>query len=77
MENKNNNIGALWVKQSQKGDFFTGRITTDSGEEIKIVVFKNNYKNNEKQPDYTILKAREQEQQNNVEFETTQDDLPF
>lgn len=69
MENKKNDIGALWVRQSQKGDFYAGKITTDSGEEIKIVVFKNNYKNKENQPDYTILKSKEEIQPN--------DDLPF
>lgn len=70
-----NNIGALWVKEGQKGDFYKGYITLDSGEKLNVVMFKNNYKKNEKQPDFQILKAKEfgkqeQEVQND-------DDLPF
>ena len=71
-----NNIGALWVREGQNGDFFKGNITLDNGEKINIVVFKNNYKNNEKQPDYQILKSEKQEQTQNVD-NGTEDDLPF
>ncbi len=43
-------IGALWIKN----DFFTGTIKIDD-KEIKIVVFKNTYKEKDNQPDYNIL----------------------
>lgn len=76
MEN-NNSIGALWIKESQKGDFFTGHIINEKGEKIKIIIFKNNFKNKETQPDYTILKAREIKQQENQEELTDENDLPF
>ena len=79
-----NNIGALWKKENEKGEFFTGHIKLDNDEKIKIVVFKNNYKNKDTQPDYQILKAREQKQDiqedkidGNDVFELTPDDLPF
>lgn len=74
MENKN--IGALWIKESEKGDFFTGHIVNDNGEKIKIVVFKNNYKNKETQPDYQILKSRVEYKQEEKE-DIDKSDLPF
>jgi uncharacterized protein (DUF736 family) len=46
-------IGALWIKN----DFFTGTIKIDD-KEIKIVVFKNTYKEKDNQPDYNILLSR-------------------
>lgn len=55
---ENNNIGALWIKEGTKGEFYKGNIVLDNGEKINIVVFKNNYKNKETQPDYQILKAK-------------------
>lgn len=64
-----NNIGALWIKKNNKGEFFTGKIKDNNGEEIKIVIFKNNYKNKDTQPDYTILKAKEKQEE--------ETDLPF
>ena len=64
------NIGALWVKQSQKGtEFMSGNI--EVGDEIiKLVVFKNNYKKTDKHPDYLIYESKPLEQQNS-------DDEPF
>lgn len=73
-----NNIGALWIKESEKVEFFKGHITLDNGEKIKIVIFKNNYKNKDTQPDYQILKAKSQEQEINQEEKVVDDgSLPF
>ena len=75
----NDNIGALWIKEGKKGDYFTGNIEIND-EKIKIVVFKNNYKSKDNQPDYRILKAKET---NTEELpctdvtEAQEDDLPF
>jgi len=68
----NNNIGALWIKEGTNGEFFKGNIKLDNGEKINIVIFKNNYKNKEAQPDYQILKANEVKEQ-----EMEDSDLPF
>lgn len=68
-----NNIGALWVKEGQKGDFYKGYITLDNGEKLNVVMFKNNYKKSEKQPDFQILKAKQPEKQE----VQNDDDLPF
>lgn len=86
---ENNNIGALWIKEGTKGEFYKGNITLDNGEKINIVVFKNNYKNKETQPDYQILKAKsnnndeqyEKEEREAIQNEENYDiigsDLPF
>ena len=68
---ENKSIGALWCKQSEKGDYYTGTIEKD-GQKYKIVVFKNNYKTEERHPDFKIFESKKQEKQ-----ETTGDDLPF
>ena len=48
-------IGALWKKTSQKGkEFFSGVITIN-GEKHQIVIFPNDYKKEDKHPDYKIF----------------------
>lgn len=60
MENNNKpkleEAGALWIKKSKTGNnFLTGSVKTKSGEEIKVIVFKNKYKTEgSNQPDYRI-----------------------
>ena len=53
MPNKDDKIGALWVKTSERGDYMTGEINGQ-----KIVVFTNGYKQSDKHPDYVIYKSR-------------------
>jgi len=51
----NRKIGALWSKKTAEGkEYFTGVISDLRGE-IQIVVFRNDKKENENQPDYNIL----------------------
>jgi hypothetical protein len=73
----NDNIGALWVKEGQKGDFYKGFITLENGERLNILVFKNTYKNNEKQPDFQILKAKEIKKQEEEQDDIIKSTLPF
>lgn len=61
MENNNQKskleeAGAFWAKKSKTGtSFLTGAIKTKSGEEVKVIVFKNKYKTEgSNQPDYRI-----------------------
>ena len=48
--------GAFWIKTSKTGNnFLTGSVKTKSGEEIKVIVFKNKYKTEgSNQPDYRV-----------------------
>lgn len=53
---KRKDSGALWVRTSKQGNkFLSGNLTTQSGEAVKFVIFKNSYKTEgSSQPDYRI-----------------------
>lgn len=51
-------LGALWKKTNERGEYFTGSLTVD-GQKIDVVVFPNNFKKQERHPDFRILKARD------------------
>lgn len=57
MPKKEDEIGALWVKSSANGDYLTGTING-----VKVVVFANTYKTNEKHPDWRVYKSTPREQ---------------
>ena len=48
-------IGALWSKKTSEGQEYFSGVISDLRGEIQIVVFKNDEKGNENQPDYNIL----------------------
>jgi len=48
-------VGALWLRESKKGNKFMSGNCND----VKIIVFKNGKKDNEKQPDYLIYLQEE------------------
>jgi hypothetical protein len=54
-----NNIGSLWLKESQKGKFLSGKITLDvNGVKVtqNVVIFKNQFKEKSNHPDYVVFK---------------------
>lgn len=51
-------IGALWFKQKNGKDYFTGEVNGQ-----KIVVFQNGFKQSDKHPDYVIYKSKPAEAQ--------------
>jgi len=58
---KKREIGALWRREGKNQNFLSGKVTIGKiGEEqeIQVVVFKNNYKDNEKQPDFRIYEDK-------------------
>jgi len=57
MPGKDEKLGALWAKTSERGDYFTGEIEID-GAKQKIVVFANSFKDTEQKPDFIIYKSR-------------------
>ena len=79
---KENNIGALWLKESEKGKYMSGIIEIE-GQKIPIVVFKNSYKKEDKHPDYVILKSKTKSDSENSgkyqneEAEIKIEDIPF
>ncbi len=78
---KTNDIGALWLNESQAGKKYLSGSVEVNGEKIKVVVFKNSYKKNDNQPDYRIYESKPQgqeEQDNNqTNTGTEEDDIPF
>lgn len=47
-------IGALWRKQVKGKDMFTGTIEIN-GQKVKVAVWPNDYKKEEKHPDFKIF----------------------
>lgn len=65
-------IGALWLKSGQTGNrFMSGVINIDENNSIKVLVFKNGYKEESKHPDYVIYDASGDKER------TSDDDVPF
>jgi len=88
MQENNDQIGAMWIKEGQRGKYMSGVIEIN-GEKINIVVFKNGYKKEDKHPDYRILKSRPKSEQygnseqlpdkqfNPENKDMFEDDIPF
>ncbi len=59
-------LGALWLRKSQKGQkYLSGHLEMDGefeGEKVRVVVFSNKDKKNDKAPDYRIYKSTPQGQ---------------
>jgi uncharacterized protein (DUF736 family) len=53
MPKDSNELGALWIKQSERGEYMTGTINGEN-----VVVFRNGKKANERAPDWRVLKSR-------------------
>ncbi len=68
-------IGALWLGSGKNGKFMSGRIEVSEVEEIRILVFKNNYKDEgERRPDYIIYEPETEAEKSGP---ATNEDIPF
>lgn len=74
------NIGGLWVNKSKNGEVYLSGYLNGA----RLLVFKNNFKEHEKQPDYVMyVTPNQQRQQSSAsEFEPpapseNTDDIPF
>lgn len=69
-------IGALWLKESQKGQqYFTGTIDGK-----RIVVYANGYKKEPKHPDFVIYEDKREPNKKiivNAPSQQQTDDIPF
>lgn len=59
-------IGALWARKTQDGKSYLSGVIQDIGGDIQIVVFRNDRKEKENQPDFSILLS-EKKQERKVE----------
>ncbi len=55
-------IGALWLKETKDGKKYMSGVLEDLRGNIKIAVFKNDRKESDKHPDYSILLSEEREE---------------
>lgn len=74
-----NKLGALWLKRGKTGNIFmSGIITLADDSVIKLLVFKNNYKEESRHPDYQIFEVPDEEPIRSAGVGAiTDDDIPF
>ncbi len=77
-----NRIGALWLGETRNGKrMMSGRIELTENQEIRVLVFKNDYKETESQPDYVIYEPENREDNSNRDRAAKEwkkdDDIPF
>ena len=81
-------IGGLWIKQGKNGKFMSGKITQMNGQDLNIIVFKNDKGDNERRPDYRIYLSEPRDGQQTTpragqakphaqSGEDFKDDIPF
>jgi hypothetical protein len=72
MGQKNEKMGALWVNEKGSNKYLTGELEIDKGTfkalgaafvtsdtaKVKVVVFKNGYKDKDSHPDWIIYKSK-------------------
>ena len=47
-------VSGLWLKDGKKGKFMSGQTDADIPAGTKLLIFKNDKKSNDKQPDYHL-----------------------
>jgi uncharacterized protein (DUF736 family) len=57
MSEKKESIGALWLKESQRGNRFMSGVIEIDGKKTDIVIFRNDKGGVEKRPDYRIFES--------------------
>ena len=58
-------IGAFWTRDSSKGKYLSGSIEVDElgvKKKMRVVMFPNRYKDNDKKPDYVLYVSKDNEQ---------------
>jgi len=78
-EEKKSSIGAIWKGQTQAGDIkLTIKLDEPMEDGVYYTALVNNYKEDEKHPDFKIMRPREMDSQSSKpEKNTVKDDIPF
>jgi len=50
-------LGALWENTSKKGSKYMSGVIEIGGETVRVLIFRNYQKSNERSPDYTIYES--------------------
>lgn len=59
-------VGALWIGNGKNGKFMSGRIELSEDEEMRVLVFKNGFKEKPSQPDYVIYEPMDEHDNSNA-----------
>ena len=79
-------IGTFWLNESAKGKYFSGKVEEAIQPGQKILVFRNDYKKEDKHPDYNIFieavedepeRSQQQEPEPVTSPEYPESDIPF
>ena len=78
-EEKKSSIGAIWKGQTQTGDIkLTIKLDEPMEDGVYYTALVNNYKEDEKHPDFKIMRPREMDSQSSKpQKDTIKDDIPF
>jgi hypothetical protein len=73
-------MGALWKKEGKSQQFYSGFLKinkdTDEEKEIRVVVFLNKMKSNEKSPDLIMYESTEQSSATFISHDDDNDKIP-
>jgi len=74
-KNKLRKVGALWIRSAKNSGnkYMSGVVDLDGDNSIRVVVFKNGYKEEKKHPDYVIYIQEE----DTTNTQDQDDDIPF
>jgi uncharacterized protein (DUF736 family) len=67
-------LGALWAREGKNQNYFSGYVTVGElgfEKKIKIVGFKNNFKDSENHPDFRLYVSEDREAQSGDKPQTT------
>jgi uncharacterized protein (DUF736 family) len=59
---KKREMGAFWTRDSSKGKYLSGSVEVDElgvKKKLKVVMFPNRYKDNDKKPDYVLYLSQD------------------
>tara|TARA_R100000329_G_scaffold102453_1_gene84334 strand:- start:60 stop:302 length:243 start_codon:yes stop_codon:yes gene_type:complete len=78
-EEKKSSIGAIWKGQTQAGDIkLTIKLDEPMEDGVYYTALVNNYKEDEKHPDFKIMRPREMDSQSSKpQKDPIKDDIPF
>ena len=69
-------LGALWLQAKGDKKYMSGVIEID-GKKTSIIIFKNDYKREDKQPDYNIFLKEVREGKPTQEGSHEDDSIPY
>jgi uncharacterized protein (DUF736 family) len=76
---KSKEVGALWARRGKSQNYFSGYVTIGElgfEKKVRIVGFKNNFKDDEKHPDFRLYESEESVSQNSDQAQGSASDSP-